>query len=98
VFHRFRGGRGLASAAGVLLYLAWREMLPALALGVAVAFWRKWVPLIGIVAFPVGLAMMLFHGADLPRMVAALCVMLIVLAKQVPWAQANLGRKQGGQG
>ena len=95
IFHRFRGGRGLSTAVGALLYISWPEMLPALVLGVVAAYWRKWAPLIGVVGFPVGLTLMLTRGVTSPRIVAAVAVMLIVLVRQIPWLLANLTARKG---
>lgn len=89
-YRRFRGGRGLGAATGALFWLAWREMLPAYVLGALAARWRRWVPMVGIVAFPVGLLSMV--RAELPpdRTLAALAVMLAVAVRQVPWALGRL--------
>lgn len=83
---RFRGGRGLGPATGVLLWLAWRWMLPAYALGALVAWWRRWVPMVGIVAFPAGLMAMHLGGAPEERFQAAFAVCLAVAVRQLPWA------------
>lgn len=89
-YKRFRGGRGLGAATGALFWLALPQMLPAYALGALIAWWRRWVPMVGIVAFPLGLALM--TRAQLPpeRVQAALAVMLAVAARQVPWALGRL--------
>lgn len=93
VFHRFRGGRGLATASGALLYIAWNEMLPAYLFGILAAYRKKWAPMAGVVAFPVGMALMFIRSVDRQRILTALCVMLVVLLRQVPWLVEKIGER-----
>lgn len=90
VFNGFKGGKGLAASTGALLYLSWREMLPAYALGAVVGLWKKWVPAVGIVALPVGLGLMLAHSVDPERVLIALSIVVLLVLRQVPWVVTNL--------
>ncbi len=85
LFHGFRGGRGLATSAGTLLKLSWDEMCPAYVLGVIIAYWKKWAPMTGVVAFPIGLIIMIMQGVERYKIIIALCVMCVVLVRQIPW-------------
>ncbi|MEW6047513.1 MAG: glycerol-3-phosphate acyltransferase [Bacillota bacterium] len=81
----FRGGRGLAAATGALFWLALPQMLPAYGIGAAAALWRRWVPMVGVVAFPVGLVLMVRASVPADRVQAAFLVMLVVAVRQLPW-------------
>ena len=86
-FHqRFRGGRGLGPATGALFWLAWRQMLPAYILGALAAWRRRWMPMVGVVAFPVALVLMGLSAVPPERLQAAVLVMLAVAVRQLPWA------------
>lgn len=50
VFHRFRGGKGVATAAGVLIALDWRVGLGTIATWIAVAFALRYSSLAALVA------------------------------------------------
>ena len=82
---RFRGGRGLGPATGTLFWLAWRQALPAYVVGALAAWRRRWMPMVGVVAFPVALALMWLSPVPPERLQAALLVMLTVAVRQVPW-------------
>lgn len=92
---RFRGGRGLAPATGALLWLAWPQMLPAYALGVVAALAGRWVPLVGVVAFPIGLGAMLWARLPYDRVAAAGAVMTAVALRQLPWLWQRLRQRVG---
>ncbi len=94
LFYGFQGGRGLATATGALLNLSWGEIWPAYILGILIAYWRKWAPAIGIVAFPVGLTLMLARSVDSSIVLAGLCVVLVVLLRQVPWLVSRAKRNR----
>lgn len=81
----FRGGRGLGPATGALFWLAWRQMLPAYLLGALAAWKRRWAPMVGVVAFPVALTLMVLGQVPAERLRAAVLVMLTVAVRQVPW-------------
>ncbi len=91
-YRGFRGGRGLATATGALLGLAGLLVVPGYLLGTVVAWWRRWVPALGVVGFPLLLALMLWQRWPADRVTAALAVMLTVLIRQVPWL---LARRRG---
>ncbi len=85
-FYRpWKGGRGLGAATGALFVLAFRSVLPAYVVGAAAALWRRWVPTVGIVAFPLGLVLMVWHDVPADRVGAAMAVMLAVAVRQLPW-------------
>lgn len=84
LYRRFRGGRGLGPASGALLVLAGRQMLPAYLLGAIAALWQRWVPAVGVVAFPLGLLLMRRSGVSPARMRTALAIMLAVVLSNVP--------------
>jgi len=78
-----RGGRGLGPATGALFALAFREVVPAYVLGALAAYRFRWLPSVGIVAFPLGLILMLIGRVPPERLAAALAVMLVVLVRNV---------------
>lgn len=56
LFHRFKGGRGIATSIGVLLGLAWQVLLIAVAVGVCIVAVTRYVSLgslIGVLLVPV---------------------------------------------
>ncbi len=87
---RFRGGRGLGPAAGVLLVLAWQPFLVAFGLGTALALLTRWMPTVGIAALPLYLALLLSAGAPPREVAAAAAVSLTVAVRQVPWVWSRL--------
>ncbi|WP_324716409.1 glycerol-3-phosphate acyltransferase [Carboxydochorda subterranea] len=89
-YRRWRGGRGLAAATGALFCLDLAHVLPGYVLG-AIAAWRRgWVPMVGVVAFPVGLLTMWAGGAPALKIQAALAVMLLVALRQASWVKARI--------
>lgn len=93
VFTGFKGGRGFACATGILLFLAWREMLPAYLVGVLCGLRKRWVPAIGVVGFPLGLSLMYFRSVPLLTVIASVAVMLLVGVRQIPWFITNVVRR-----
>ncbi|GBD09185.1 putative glycerol-3-phosphate acyltransferase [Candidatus Thermoflexus japonica] len=78
-----RGGRGLGPATGALFAMAFREVVLAYVLGALVAYRLRWLPSVGIVAFPLGLILMLLWRVPPERLTAAFAVMLVVLIRNV---------------
>ncbi len=78
-----RGGRGLGPATGALFALAFREVIPAYVLGALAAYRFRWLPSVGIVAFPLGLILMLLWKVPPERLAVAFAVMLVVLVRNV---------------
>ena len=68
-------------------------MLPAYLFGILAAYRKKWAPMAGVVAFPVGMALMFIRSVDRQRILTALCVMLVVLLRQVPWLVEKMGER-----
>ena len=100
-FHGFRGGRGVATAAGVLLAIHWLLGLGALAtFGIIVAFFRM-VSLASIVSalFAVYWSWFLFGMAPVTPAVAAIALLVIWrhrenMARILKGAEPRLGEKK----
>ena len=90
VFYGFQGGRGLATALGALLSISWSEMALACIAGILASLITKWTPMLGVVAFPTGLVLMIRRGAERHRVVAAVSVMVVVVLRQLPWLVSKL--------
>lgn len=93
VFHRFRGGKGVATAAGALLGLDWRIGLGTLATwGVIVLFFR-YVSLASLVAAAFAAVFsVLFHGTG------ALSACVIVISALLVWRhKENIRRLLAGE-
>ena len=84
VIHGQAGGRGLGPATGALFVLAWRELLPGYVLGALVALWLRWLPIIGVIAFIVGIGVMWYTAVPSERFVPAVAVMLVVTIRNAP--------------
>ncbi len=83
VIRRDRGGRGLGPATGALFVLAFREVVPAYVLGALAAYRFRWLPSVGIVAFPLSLLLLWVWKVPPERFAAAFAVMLVVLIRNV---------------
>ncbi|MBS3886794.1 MAG: glycerol-3-phosphate 1-O-acyltransferase PlsY [Dethiobacter sp.] len=78
LFHRFKGGRGIATSIGVLLGLAWQVLLIAVAVGVTIIAVTRYVSLgsiIGVILVPI--LMVVF---DLPALHILFGAVLAVFA------------------
>jgi acyl phosphate:glycerol-3-phosphate acyltransferase len=65
VFHRFRGGKGVATAGGALLGLDWRIGLGTLVTWAVIAFFFRYSSLASLIAaIFAAVFTLLFHGAD----------------------------------
>ncbi len=93
VFHRFQGGKGVATAAGVLLGLDWRIGLGTLAtLAILLGFFRYSSLAALVSAIFATLFTALFHGMG----VQALCVLIMSLL--LVWRHGeNIGRLLRGE-
>lgn len=90
-WHRgWRGGRGLAAATGALLCLDPAHVLPGYVLGAIAAWRRRWVPMVGVVAFPAALLWLWIDGAPASDIQAALAIMLLVALRQASWVTARI--------
>jgi glycerol-3-phosphate acyltransferase PlsY len=95
LYHRFRGGRGMAAAIGALSWLALPQIWPALVLGALAFLWFRWVPMVGIVAFPIALVLLWLGKVPLDYFWAALVIMLVVGVRQLPWLIEQLRQPRG---
>jgi acyl phosphate:glycerol-3-phosphate acyltransferase len=78
VFHRFRGGKGVATAAGALLGLDWRIGLGSLVTWGVIVFFFRYVSLASLIAaIFAAVFSVLFHGADAPS--AGVCAISALL-------------------
>src|SRR5258706_1268544 len=96
VWLRFRGGKGVATAAGVLIAFDWRLGISVLAVWVAVAAVSRYSSLAAIVAALVGPAMAWYIGGAGP-VFAAVAAMRGILGARPPPNIAKLARGQGGR-
>ena len=84
LFFKFRGGKGVAVAAGTLLVLDWRMFLLIVALFLACTLLSGRVSLgslVGVASFPP--LYCLFHGADAPLALGtAMCLLVIFQHRQ----------------
>ncbi len=78
-----RGGRGLGAATGALFVLAFREVVLAYVLGALVAYRFRWLPSVGIVAFPLSLLLLVYWRVPPERLLPAVAVMLVVTVRNV---------------
>ncbi len=78
-----RGGRGLGAATGALFAMAFWQVVPAYVLGALAAYRFRWLPSVGIVAFPLSLLLMLYWHVPTDRFIAGFAVMLVVLVRNV---------------
>lgn len=85
VFLRFQGGKGLAAAIGAIGWLGWPYILPAYLLGGAAVLWRRWAPMMGIVAIPLSLLFMGWAGLAGERLLAVLVIAVVLVIREIPW-------------
>ena len=101
VFHGFKGGKGVATAAGVLLALnPWLGLATLATFGIMVAFFRM-ISLASIIAatFSVFYALFLFGEAPIVPTVAAIALLLVWrhrenMARILRGAEPRLGEKK----
>jgi acyl phosphate:glycerol-3-phosphate acyltransferase len=93
VFHRFRGGKGVATAAGALLGLDWRIGLGTLATWGVIVFFFRYVSLASLVAAVFAAVFsVLFHGAG------AQSASVIVISALLVWRhKENIRRLLAGE-
>jgi len=100
VFHRFRGGKGVATAAGVLFGLDWRIGLGALATWLVIAACLRYSSLAALIAALFApLATALLHGWQSAVIVAAMSALLAWrhkdnIARLVAGTEPRLGQKK----
>ncbi len=78
LFHRFKGGRGIATSIGVLIGLAWQVLLIAVAVGIIIIAVTRYVSLgsiIGVLLVPI-----LMVTFDLPTLHILFGTVLAVFA------------------
>ncbi len=86
----FRGGHGLAPAAGVLLVVATGPAVLSLGLGALLALRTRWAPTVGIVGLPLYVALLAAREYPQHEVAAATAVTLTVAVRQLPWLWSRL--------
>ena len=89
VWKPLRGGRGFATATGVFFALAFVPMFPSYLIGAVAWLFRHWLPLIGVVAWPIGLVSSFYMHLPQPTLTAMVLVVAITLLRQIPWLFTN---------
>jgi acyl phosphate:glycerol-3-phosphate acyltransferase len=101
VFHRFQGGKGVATAAGVLLALDWRVGLGSLATWLIIAAFLRYSSLAAVVSAlfaPFFTALLLGFGVP-AACVAAMSVLLVWrhrqnIARLIAGSESRIGQKK----
>lgn len=94
IYYGFWGGKGLATATGVYVFLM--PQLVALALPPSLAAWRKtrWVSATGIVGVPLVLVLSWVRRVDPAGWTAATVIPLLMLLRQRDWIRAYLSARR----
>jgi len=80
VFLKFRGGKGVATALGVLAYLLPKAALGAVLVFLALTYWSKYVSLGSITAaITVPILAMLFHDGTYPVCASMIIALLVIV-------------------
>ena len=102
VFHRFAGGKGVATAAGVLLALDWVHGLATVATWLIIAFFFRYSSLAALVAAIFApFFWVLMHGPGLQALAIAAISALLVwrhrgnIAKLLAGKESRIGQKAG---
>lgn len=101
VFHRFAGGKGVATAAGVLLGLDWRVGVGTLATWIIVAVFLRYSSLAALVAAVFApLATLFVLGAGLPALAVLVMAALLVwrhkqnISRLIAGTEPRIGAKK----
>jgi glycerol-3-phosphate acyltransferase PlsY len=94
IFHRFWGGRGLATTAGVYTFLM--PEIVILALPPSLLAWRRtgWISASGIVGVPLILILSWIRRIDPAGWVAAVVVPILMLLRQIDWIREYLNDRR----
>ena len=93
VFFGFKGGKGVATAAGVLIGVSWQAALVLIALWLAVALLSRYSSLAALTATLASPVILYFLGAD-----SAFVLLAAILAVFLFWRhRANIGRLRRGE-
>lgn len=103
VFHRFAGGKGVATAAGVLLGLDWMVGVGTLATWILIAAFIRYSSLAALVAAVFApLATLYLHGAGAPALAVLVMAALLVwrhkqnIARLVSGTEPRIGARKPG--
>lgn len=94
VYYRFWGGRGLATATGVFMFMMPLTILAALPPSLF-AWWKmKWVPASGIVGLPIILGGAWLFDDDPAHKAAATIIPIVMLIRQLGWIREQLAARR----
>jgi glycerol-3-phosphate acyltransferase PlsY len=94
VYYRFWGGKGLATAAGILAFMMPLTVLAILPPSVF-AWWKtKWVPASGVVGLPIILAVAWLYDRNPAHKATATIIPLVMLIREMGWIREQLAAKR----
>ncbi len=95
IYFKFKGGKGVATAIGVLFALSWQLALTCLVLWLIIAFVFKISSVAALVAALISPIFALFMIESNPLKIAVLVIALLVLIRHIPNIKNLLSGKEG---
>ena len=90
VWRGFKGGRGMAAATGASWYLGWPLMpIAYIAAALAGLLTFRWVPAVGLIAYPMGIAWMIADSYPADRIWAIGLLGVVLLVRELPWLEGR---------
>ncbi len=83
IYHRFRGGGGLATSIPVIAYLLPMEFIIAFPIAVIAGFIKRWIPFGGIVGLPLMVVLVFIFREPLHLIVFAFALSMLILIRQL---------------
>lgn len=83
IYHRFRGGGGLATSIPVIAYLLPREFMIAFPIAVIAGFIKHWIPFGGIVGLPLMIMLVFVFREPLHLVIFIFALSLLILIRQL---------------
>ena len=93
VYHKFRGGGGLATSLPLVAYLLPRELLIALPVAVIAGFVTRWIPFGGIVGLPLLIILALIYREPVHLVIFILLLTIIMLTRRLGFLVVFLRKK-----
>jgi glycerol-3-phosphate acyltransferase PlsY len=95
IYHRFRGGGGLATSIPLIAYLLPREFMIAFPIAVIAGFIQRWIPFGGIVGLPVMVVLALLFREPTHLVVFILVLSIIILIRRLGFLLIFLKKRLG---